>query len=384
MTNKAVLTPDDYGVLTTIIDMLTVSPGMSKDHKLVQGLTEVRSRIVRGQAKPISGVAPQSGFRRYLFNQGDARDFAVHADSIGPDPKVVDVAKAKKLIEEYFAAFPGVYNYHRFVQDHLLATYGSEKTWREAGLHLGVDLAAPDTDRSTVSGVTLEQNSNDKLATVTEQPLYSTWGALYACKDFHTLRAALRLHKRPSAVTKVERAAQKERDFAESYGMAAERLDALRTVVKAPQAEPAVIVHHRKSNNQYEVLDVGRHIDTDVVHVMYRECEIGKQRPIWVRPLTEFGERVFVRGTIGPRFVPCNPRLVCACGPLAMFDDASNKCTLCGGLPPTNVAMPAVASDPKITAEVKLRERIRDLPLTTPADREELFQLLNTITKDES
>lgn len=63
------------------------------------------------------------------------------------------------------------------------------------------------------------------------------------------------------------------------------------------------LYRHYKGNN-YEVIDVARHSETEEWMVIYRalyESEFG-QDVLWVRPLTMFKEQVTVEGQEQPRF----------------------------------------------------------------------------------
>ena len=52
--------------------------------------------------------------------------------------------------------------------------------------------------------------------------------------------------------------------------------------------------------NEYEVIDVARHSETDELLVVYRCCY--GDRGLWVRPLQMFNEKVVVDGVSIPRF----------------------------------------------------------------------------------
>ena len=59
------------------------------------------------------------------------------------------------------------------------------------------------------------------------------------------------------------------------------------------------LYHHYKGND-YEVLDLVRHSETDEILVLYRP-RYGTGG-LWVRPLTMFTEEVLVEGVLVPRF----------------------------------------------------------------------------------
>ncbi|MGL4419213.1 MAG: DUF1653 domain-containing protein [Gemmataceae bacterium] len=56
---------------------------------------------------------------------------------------------------------------------------------------------------------------------------------------------------------------------------------------------------HYKGND-YDVLDLARHSETEEWHVVYRPCY--GERGLWIRPLAMFTELVRVDGVLIPRF----------------------------------------------------------------------------------
>ncbi|MGE5416012.1 MAG: DUF1653 domain-containing protein [Acidobacteriota bacterium] len=52
--------------------------------------------------------------------------------------------------------------------------------------------------------------------------------------------------------------------------------------------------------NQYEVLGIGRHSETDEEYVVYRA--LYRDRQIWIRPIAMFLENVEIEGVTIPRF----------------------------------------------------------------------------------
>ncbi|UTW44763.1 DUF1653 domain-containing protein [bacterium SCSIO 12696] len=59
------------------------------------------------------------------------------------------------------------------------------------------------------------------------------------------------------------------------------------------------LYRHYKGNN-YEVVGVARHSETEELLVVYRPCY--GDRSLWVRPLTMFVETVTIDGNAVPRF----------------------------------------------------------------------------------
>ncbi len=61
---------------------------------------------------------------------------------------------------------------------------------------------------------------------------------------------------------------------------------------------PGIYRHYK--GNEYEVIDVARHSETEELLVVYRPCY--GERHLWVRPLKMFTESVVVEQSIVPRF----------------------------------------------------------------------------------
>ncbi len=62
--------------------------------------------------------------------------------------------------------------------------------------------------------------------------------------------------------------------------------------------KPGLYQHYK--GNQYEVIDIVRHSETEEEMVLYRA--LYGERGLWVRPLTMFTESVNVDGLCMPRF----------------------------------------------------------------------------------
>ncbi|NMH61420.1 DUF1653 domain-containing protein [Alteromonas ponticola] len=62
--------------------------------------------------------------------------------------------------------------------------------------------------------------------------------------------------------------------------------------------QPGLYRHYK--GNEYEVLGVARHSETDELVVVYRPCY--GERTLWVRPLTMFCETVCINDQNIPRF----------------------------------------------------------------------------------
>ena len=62
--------------------------------------------------------------------------------------------------------------------------------------------------------------------------------------------------------------------------------------------KPGLYQHYK--GNQYDVIDIVRHSETEETLVLYRA--LYGERGLWVRPLTMFTERVNVDGLCMPRF----------------------------------------------------------------------------------
>lgn len=67
---------------------------------------------------------------------------------------------------------------------------------------------------------------------------------------------------------------------------------------------PGVYRHYK--GNEYEVLDVVRHSESEELLVLYRPMY--GERALWVRPLVMFMETVEVNGEPVPRFEYIGPR----------------------------------------------------------------------------
>jgi hypothetical protein len=64
--------------------------------------------------------------------------------------------------------------------------------------------------------------------------------------------------------------------------------------------EPGTYRHYK--GNEYEVVGVARHSETEEELVVYRA--LYGERGLWVRPLAMFTETVVVDGVQHPRFAP--------------------------------------------------------------------------------
>ena len=62
--------------------------------------------------------------------------------------------------------------------------------------------------------------------------------------------------------------------------------------------KPGLYQHYK--GNQYEVIDIVRHSETEEEMVLYRA--LYGERGLWVRPLTMFSESVNIDGLCMPRF----------------------------------------------------------------------------------
>lgn len=72
-----------------------------------------------------------------------------------------------------------------------------------------------------------------------------------------------------------------------------------------PSNEPAPGRYRHYKGNEYEVLGVARHSETDERLVVYRP--LYGEGALWVRPLAMFLETVTVNGEPVPRFVHLGP-----------------------------------------------------------------------------
>jgi len=59
--------------------------------------------------------------------------------------------------------------------------------------------------------------------------------------------------------------------------------------------------HHYKGND-YEVIGIAKHTETDEELVVYRPLDGASEASLWVRPLKMFMEEVEVNGKKVPRF----------------------------------------------------------------------------------
>ncbi len=66
----------------------------------------------------------------------------------------------------------------------------------------------------------------------------------------------------------------------------------------ANSIKPGLYQHYK--GEQYEVIDLVRHSETEETLVLYRA--LYGERGLWVRPLTMFSESVNVEGRSTPRF----------------------------------------------------------------------------------
>ena len=67
--------------------------------------------------------------------------------------------------------------------------------------------------------------------------------------------------------------------------------------------QPGIYRHYK--GNEYQVLGVARHSETDEHYVVYRP-QYG-ERGLWIRPLTMFTETVEYDGRAQPRFAYARP-----------------------------------------------------------------------------
>ncbi len=67
---------------------------------------------------------------------------------------------------------------------------------------------------------------------------------------------------------------------------------------------PGIYRHHK--GQQYEVLGVARHSETEEEFVVYRA--LYGERGLWIRPLAMFTERVEKGGVSVPRFSPIDEK----------------------------------------------------------------------------
>lgn len=71
---------------------------------------------------------------------------------------------------------------------------------------------------------------------------------------------------------------------------------------RPPLTAPITGRYRHYKGNDYQVIGLGRHSETEEEFVVYHP--VGKSDPLWLRPSTMFFETVMIDGIETPRFTP--------------------------------------------------------------------------------